>query len=317
MGGDFAPRETVLGAAAAAADGYDVILVGDESELQPILTEIGVDLPIAHASQSIGMADDPARAIREMSDSSVVVAANLVKSGEADALVSAGSTGAVLAAAAIIIGRIPGVARPSIASVFPTNGSHTVVLDSGANPDCKPEHLVQFGVMGSLIAEIYLDCDNPRVGLLSIGEERGKGRDLERAAYDGLEAHPNVHFVGNVEGRDLASDIADVFVTDGFTGNVVLKTTEGAITMMFGMLAQAFEGLPDDVSAAALAAMGSIGKTLSAEVAGGAHLVGAKGVVVICHGSSSALAIRNAVEMAADGADRGLVAELTARLAPS
>ena len=315
MGGDFAPYETVLGAVAAQSDGYDILLVGDRESLQAVLDEIGAELPIIHASQSISMADDPARAIRDQPDSSIVVAANLVKRGEAHALVSAGSTGAVLAAAAIIIGRIPGVARPSIASVFPTNGSHTVVLDSGANPDCKPEHLVQFGVMGSLIAEIYLDCAEPRVGLLSIGEERGKGRDLERAAYDGLEIHPNVNFIGNVEGRDFAADVADVFVTDGFTGNVVLKTTEGVIAMMLGMLAERLKGLPEDSDQEVTGALGDFGRQLSAEAAGGAHLVGSKGVVVICHGSSSALAIRNALEMAADGADRGLVAELTARFA--
>ena len=317
MGGDFAPREIVLGAVAASADGYDAVLVGDDVQLRAVLSEVNADLPVVHASQSIGMADDPARAIRDQPDSSIVVAANLVKSGSADALVSAGSTGAVLAAAAIIIGRIPGVSRPSIASVFPTTGSHTILLDSGANPDCKPEHLVQFGVMGSLLAEIYLDCPEPRVGLLSIGEERGKGRDLERAAYEGLDVHPRVNFVGNVEGRDLASDVADVFVTDGFTGNVLLKTTEGVITMMFGMLTQQFGELPEAAAADAMRVMGGLGRQLSAEVAGGAHLIGSKGVVVICHGSSSALAIRNAVEMAADGADRGLVAELTARLATS
>lgn len=314
MGGDFAPSETVAGAIAAVRRGYDVVLVGDEDVLKPLLADSDIDVPVVHASQTIGMGDNPAKAIRDMPDSSIVRAARMVRDGEAEGLVSAGSTGAALAAAAIVVGRIPGVIRPAIASVFPTPGTRTIVLDSGANPDCKPENLLQFGIMGSLVAEIYLDLERPRVGLLTIGEERGKGRDLERAAFDLLEAEPSVNFVGNVEGRDLARDVADVYVTDGFTGNVVLKTSEGIVRMMLGMMASGVEGLGEAERTHVQPMLGAIAHQLSDEKAGGAHLVGVRGVVVIGHGSSNRRAVERAVEMAADGAERGLVDRLASRL---
>ena len=314
MGGDHAPTETVAGAVAAIEEGYDVVLVGDEAVLTATLDEMGAEVPIVHASQIIGMGDNPAKAIRDMPDSSIVRAAKLVRDGEAQALVSAGSTGAALAAAAIVIGRLPGVLRPTIASVFPTPGSRTVVLDAGANPDCRPEHLLQFAMMGSLVAEIYLDCDRPRVGLLTIGEERGKGRDLERAAYDLLADEPTVNFVGNLEGRDLAKDVADVYVTDGFTGNIVLKTSEGMVRMMLEIIGAGVRDLSEEVRSPVGPLLHSIAHQLSDESAGGAHLVGTKGVVVIGHGSSNRQAVTRAVEMAADGADRGLVERLAERL---
>lgn len=314
MGGDHAPAETVAGALIAADEGYDVTLVGDEAVLAPLLDEAGGAIPIVHASQIIGMGDNPAKAIRDMPDSSIVRSARMVRDGEAQAMVSAGSTGAALAAAAIVIGRLPGVLRPAIASVFPTPGTRTIVLDSGANPDCKAEHLLQFAIMGSLVAEIYLDSTRPRVGLLTIGEERGKGRDLERAAYDLLEQEPSVNFIGNVEGRDLAKDLADVYVTDGFTGNVVLKTSEGIVRMMLGMMASGAEDLSEVGRNEIRPLLGSIAHQLSDEAAGGAHLVGARGVVVIGHGSSNRAAVARAVEMAADGAERGLVERLADRL---
>ena len=314
MGGDHAPTETVAGAVAAIEEGYDVVLVGDEAVLTATLDEMGAEVPVVHASQIIGMGDNPAKAIRDMPDSSIVRAAKLVRDGEAQALVSAGSTGAALAAAAIVIGRLPGVLRPTIASVFPTPGSRTVVLDAGANPDCRPEHLLQFAMMGSLVAEIYLDCDRPRVGLLTIGEERGKGRDLERAAYDLLADEPTVNFVGNLEGRDLAKDVADVYVTDGFTGNIVLKTSEGMVRMMLEIIGAGVRDLSEEVRSQVGPLLHSIAHQLSDESAGGAHLVGTKGVVVIGHGSSNRQAVTRAVEMAADGADRGLVERLAERL---
>src|SRR3989304_3809474 len=227
MGGDFAPQQTVLGALDAVGRGVDVVLVGDEPVLSRVLAEVGGTLPVVHAPETIGMADDPAAAIREKKGASVTVCARLVAEGEADGMVSAGSTGAAMAAAAIVIGRGAGGSRPAIATIFPL-GIPTVVLDAGANIDVKPEHLVQFAVMGSLVAEVYLGRTAPTVGLLNIGEERGKGRDLEREAYDLIAARDGVHFVGNVEGRDLGKGTADVIVTDGFTGNVLLKTAAGA-----------------------------------------------------------------------------------------
>ena len=218
MGGDRAPEEIVHGAVAASGNGTEIILVGDARRIEKLLAEAGADLPVQHATEVIEMADDPARAIRDKKDSSISVAARLVAEGSASGMVSAGSTGAALAAAAFIIGRLPGVGRPAIASLLPNN---KMVLDAGANLSCTPEHLAQFAIMGSALAQIHYHVDPPRVGLINIGEERGKGRDLDKAAYELLAGLEGIDFVGNLDGRDLARDTAEVFVTDGFTGNVV------------------------------------------------------------------------------------------------
>lgn len=316
MGGDFAPRQTVLGAIDAAARGVDVVLVGDEPTLVAELSEHGGDLPIVHAPEIITMGDDPAAAIREKKHASVTVAARLVAGGQADGTVSAGSTGAAMAAAAIVIGRIKGVSRPAIATVFP-GGSPTVVLDAGANVEVKPEHLVQFAVMGSVFAQIYLDRAEPTVGLLNIGEEEGKGRDLERQAH-ALMKERTPRFVGNVEGRDLGSGAADVFVTDGFTGNVLLKTAEGVARtvgrfVMEGLAEDADEGVQKAI-ALLLPRMMGLRERFDPEAYGGAHLLGIRGTVVIAHGSSSRRAIANALVMASEGAERGLVARIEAGL---
>lgn len=315
MGGDHAPDEVIAGGITAAEAGHDVILVGDQSIISDRLSALGAELPVVAAGAVIEMSDDPARAIREKPDSSIAVAARLVKSGDADALVSAGSTGATLAAAAVILRRAKGVLRPVIASIFPTPGSHTVVLDSGANPDCKPEHLVQFGIMGALVAELYLEVPHPRVGLLNIGEEEGKGRELEKGAF-ALLNETDLNFVGNVEGSDLASDRADVFVTDGFTGNVLLKTTEGAVQFIVEYLQAALIKLPPDDLALVAPVMSEVRQRLDHEEYGGGHLLGTNGVVVIAHGSSSRVAIANAVAMASDGADRDLAGHVARRFGP-
>jgi glycerol-3-phosphate acyltransferase PlsX len=316
MGGDFAPLENLLGASAAAAHGVDVILVGDEPRLKLHMADLSIDLPVVHAPEEITMAEDPSRAIREKPNSSISVCARMVREGEAAAMVSAGSTGAALAAAAIIIGRSPGVLRPTIATIFPTPGSPTVLLDSGANPEVKPEHLVQFAIMGSVLAEVYLGMDSPRVGLLNIGEEPGKGRPLEKEAYRLLEAAP-IRFIGNVEGRDLAADRMDVLVTDGFTGNVVLKATEGTAAMVTALVMEAIERLDPGEQASMKAAMGNLAERLDYESTGGAHLLGVAGVVVIAHGSSSRLAVTNALRIARDGAERGLVSKVAERIGRS
>lgn len=317
MGGDFAPQQTVLGAIDAAARGVDVVLVGDEAVLRSEVDKAsGPELPIVHAPETIGMADDPAAAIREKKGSSIRVAARLVSDGEADGMVSAGSTGAALAAAAIVIGRVPGVARPAIATIFPI-GTPTVVLDAGANLDVKPEHLAQFAVMGSVIAEVYLGVPEPTVGLLNIGEEAGKGRDLERETH-ALMSATGTRFVGNVEGRDLGRGKADVIVTDGFTGNVLLKTAEGTARAVGRMILETIAGDDDpEVQAAAgviLPRIADLREKFDPEAYGGAHLVGVKGTVVIAHGSSSRIAIANALAMAAEGAERGLVSRIEAGL---
>lgn len=314
MGGDNAPTETVAGAVEAARQGVDVVLVGDYEVLQAELANHDRRLPIVDAPDVIEMGEDPARALREKPGASISVAAKLVAEQAADGMVSAGSTGAAMAASAILIGRIKGVSRPSIASIFPTPGSPTLVLDSGANPDVKPDQIVQFAVMGSVAAEVLLGAIDPRVGLLSIGEEKGKGRDLERAAYDLLEAAP-IRFVGNLEGRDVATDKADVIVTDGFTGNIFLKTMEGAAQVVLGYTMDELNKLDPEVRQVALAAIDDVRERLDYETYGGAQLLGTKAVVVISHGASSRVAIGNALRMARDGAERDLPGRVASRLA--
>ncbi len=310
MGGDRAPMETVAGAVLASGRGHDVVLVGDKERLDPILHQLGSDVSVIHADDVIAMGDDPARAIREKPDASITVATRLVAEGGAEGMVSAGSTGATLAAASIIMGRIPGVSRPAVASILPTPGRSTVLLDSGANPDCRPEHLVQFSLMGTVLAEVYLGLTRPRVGLLNIGEEASKGRELEREAYTLLERAP-IAFVGNIEGMDLTAGKADVVVTDGFTGNVTLKTGEGTARFVAGAVLEALSVIAPEDLARVLPLLDPLRAQIDYESFGGAHLVGVRGVVVIAHGSSSRVAVANAIEMADGGADRGVVARLT------
>lgn len=316
MGGDFAPQQTVLGAIDAVATGVDIVLVGDEEALAAELSAYGADIPVVHAPEVIGMAEDPAAAVREKKKASVTVAAGLVAEGEADGMVSAGSTGAAMAAAVIVIGRISGVLRPAIATIFPL-GSPTVVLDAGANLEVKAEQLAEFAVMGSVMAQVYLGVEIPTVGLLNIGEEVGKGRALEKEAH-ALMASRAVRFVGNVEGRDLGSGKADVFVTDGFTGNVVLKTAEGIARAVGSAILESLVSDADDevqrAGATVLPKLMRLRERFDPEAYGGGHLLGVKGTVVIAHGSSSRVAIANALRMAADGADRGIVQRIGAEL---
>jgi glycerol-3-phosphate acyltransferase PlsX len=310
MGGDAAPREIVEGAILAATQGSRIALVGDESQISPMLDGRGVDVSVVHASQVITMHDVPHKAIREKKDASVAVAARMVSDGEADAMVSAGSTGAALASAAFLIGRLPKVDRPGIASIFPTGH---VVMDVGANIECKPEHLLQFAVMGSAVATVYQGIENPRVGLLNIGEEDSKGRDLEKDTFELLTQSNAVNFAGNVEGRDLATDVADVIVTDGFTGNVLLKTGEGTGKVIQRLILETL-AKPEFVDAVQelMPAFIELRERLSPESVGGAHLIGTKGVVVIAHGSSSRVAISNAIKIAAEGSIKGLVEKVSA-----
>ena len=312
MGGDHAPKQTVLGALDAAERGVDVVLVGDESMLGAELEAAGRSLPIIHAPEAIDMAEDPAAAIRAKKGASVRVASELVSSGETAGIVSAGSTGAALAAAAFMIGRIAGVDRPAIATIFPLR-SPTVVLDVGANIEVKPEHLAQFAVMGSVVAQVYLNIENPRVGLLNIGEEEAKGRGLEKQAFK-LIKELSLDFVGNVEGRDLGTETVDVVVTDGFTGNVLLKTAEGTAIAVGRFVLEALASAEDldvqEASQVVLSHFLELREKFDPEAYGGAHLVGTKGTVVIAHGSSSRVAIANALDLASEGAERDLVGRI-------
>lgn len=315
MGGDQAPVEVVEGALLAAQEGIDVVLVGDKERIETLVGGRGGAIDVVHASEVIDFDDDPAHAVREKKDASIVVAAKLVSSGEAAALVSAGSTGAAMACATFLIGRLDGVQRPGIASIYPTGH---VVLDVGANIECRPEHLLQFAILGSALARVYLHKDDPTVGLVNIGEEASKGRDIEREAHRLMSESHVLNFVGNVEGRDLGTQKATVMVTDGFTGNVLLKTSEGAGKAIQTIILETLSKPEYQESVMNLMpALAELRERLSPETVGGAHLVGTKGVVVIAHGSSSRIAIRNAVRIADEGARNGLVAEMAAGISAS
>ncbi len=311
MGGDHAPVETVVG---AIDSGTDVVLVGDEATLTPLVGDAGI--PIVHAPDVIAMGDDPAKALREKRESSIAVAAQLVADGEVDGLVSAGSTGAAMAASAMIIGRMKGVSRPVIAALVPTGERGKIVLDAGANPDVKTEHLVQFAIMGAALAQARLGIATPTVGLLNIGEEPGKGRDQERTAFEALEKAP-VNFVGNVEGHDIVGEQPDVIVTDGFTGNVALKTSEGTSRFVMELIKQELgQVLVERPELAELLASRLTGlrDKLHSGAYGGASLLGVKGVVTIAHGSSSRTAIANALRMTVEEAERHLLERIRSGL---
>jgi phosphate acyltransferase len=319
MGGDYGPAVVVEGAVAAVRDfGASIILVGDKAAVERELARCKAGelaLEVRHASQVVGMAEAPAQALRRKRDSSLRVAADLVRDGEAAALISAGNTGAALAVAMFVVGVLPGVDRPAIAAVLPNLRGFTVLLDAGANVDPKPKHLVQFAVMGHVYARTILGYANPRVGLLSVGEEEGKGNDLTKEAYDELK-DSSLNFVGNVEGRDIYNGRCDVVVTDGFTGNVALKISESLAEMLGSMIR---EELSRDVRSklgAALArrAFDRFKRRVDYTEMGGAPLLGINGAAIICHGASPAKAIKNAVRVAREWATTDLNQHVKAAL---
>lgn len=301
LGGDHAPDEVVAGAVDAASDTVAPILFGP-----PALAGAGLEL--VECGDTISMSDKPADAVRAKPDASLVRAVRAVGDGDAAAVVSAGNTGAVLAASLLHIRRLPGVHRPGIAIVIPGRHGPTVLIDAGANADARPEHLVQFGHMGAVFAEQVLDVRDPSVHLLSIGEEPEKGNQLTLEAHALLESS-GLRFEGNVEGRSLLDGEADVIVCDGFTGNVALKTLEGTIRTVLGALRDEIgSSLGGKVGGALIrpAARG-LRTRLDPETTGGGYLLGLRGIVVIAHGSSSRVAIANAVRMAARGVEHRLV----------
>jgi len=316
MGGDHGPGPNLAGAHAAVADGIPVVLVGP-ADLGGRETPDGSMLELIEASEVIGMHDDPASATRRKKDSTLVRAAEAVRDGRAGAMISAGNTGATMASALLRMGRIKGVKRPAIATPIPVPGSTpTVLLDAGANAEVQADWLVQFAQMGSIFARHRFDIDNPRVGLLSIGEEATKGDSLRKETHELLAATPGINFIGNVEGRDIMSDELDVCVTDGFTGNVVLKTLEGGMKAVIGALLDAFS--PEEFKPHADALMPALlplYATLSPDTYGGAILLGVDGVCIISHGSSSAEAIRNGIGVARDMIEHEITAEITAAIA--
>ncbi len=319
MGGDYGPAVVVAGAAAAAREfGAQVILVGDKAAIEREVVRLRAEhlpLEIRHASQVVGMAESPAQALRRKRDSSLRVAAQLVKDGEAAAFVSAGNTGAAMAIAMFVIGVLPGVDRPAIAAVLPNLKRFTVLLDVGANVDPKPVHLLQFAVMGHVYARDILGFDNPRVGLLSVGEEEGKGSQLTREAYEQLK-DSSLNFIGNVEGRDIYNGRCDVVVTDGFTGNVALKISESLAEMLAAMIR---EELTRDVrsrvgAALARSAFNRFRRRVDYTEMGGAPLLGIDGAAIICHGASPVKAIKNAVRVAGEWAKAGVNEHIRAAL---
>lgn len=314
MGGDRAPGEIVAGAVEASEElGVPIVLVGRPDAIGPV---DGIE--VIEASEVIAMDDDPGVSVRRMKDSSLVRAAEAVRDGRASAMVSAGNTGAAMASALLRMGRLKGVGRPAIATPIPDpGGTHTVLLDAGANAECQPEWLVQFAQMGAVYAREHFGITEPRVGLLSIGEEPTKGNTLVKATHEllaagGWEATTGARFIGNVEGRDLMGAAADVVVTDGFTGNVALKTLEGGLRSLVGALLGAFD--TDEATRAAAEALGPALAPLYDELdpdnTGGALLLGVKGVCVISHGSSTARAVVSAVRLAAEMVEADVVGRL-------
>jgi glycerol-3-phosphate acyltransferase PlsX len=309
LGGDRAPAEIIAGALDAAADGIQVTLFG------PAGLDTG-GLPLVDAPTAIDMAEKPAEAVRFKPDSSLVVAVRAVADGTAHAVVSAGNTGAVLAAGLVHLRRQPGVLRPAIAVVIPSSRGPSVLIDAGANADNRPEHLLQFATMGSIFAQEVLGIGEPTVGLLSIGEEREKGNQLTIETHELLRNVQGLNFVGNIESRDLLRGVTDVVVTDGFTGNIALKLIEGTSRELLAALRA-------EITATWRGKLGGllIGPAarrlrtrLDPDTYGGAYLLGLKGLVVIAHGNSGRRAIANAIRLAARGVENRVVERLAERL---
>lgn len=309
VGGDKAPGEILAGVREAIAEGIDVVIVGP-----PDLADVD-DLTLIPASEQIAMDEEPGSAVRTKKDSSLVRAAEAVRDGKAAAMISAGNTGATMASALLRMGRIKGVKRPAIATPIPVpDSTPTVLLDAGANAEVQADWLVQFAQMGSVYAKQRFGIGTPRVGLLSIGEEPGKGDSLRKEAFGLLAAAPGIDFIGNVEGRDVMSADVDVVVTDGFTGNVTLKTLEGGLKAIFAALLAAFGADPANQPHvdALLPALLPLYETFSPDTYGGAILLGVDGVCIISHGSTGARAMRNAIRVARDMVEADVVGQLRA-----
>jgi glycerol-3-phosphate acyltransferase PlsX len=329
MGGDFAPAPEIEGAVAAAKEGLArVILVGDRPRLEALVEKAGGRafvssgaLQLVHASQVITMEDHPGQAARSKKDSSMRVAFDLAKSGQAQAVLSAGNSGAVLALGLFVLKRLPGVDRPGVVTTFPTKSGVCALIDMGANVDVRPQTLAQFAVLGATYARILHRKSRPRVGLLSNGEEATKGTELTRGAHKLLSsAHagltPDYEYVGYIEGKDIFTGQVDVVVTDGFTGNVVLKTAEGAGQVIFEILKREVLATPLGKLGALLLrdAFKRLKRAVDYDEYGGAPLVGVDGLPILAHGRSNGKAIKNAIRVAASLVDNGLVEAVAAAI---
>ncbi len=327
MGGDHAPEAPVMGAIAAARDyGTQITLVGRGQEILDVLKRNGIDdLPegilISNADEVVDMHDDPAEAVRKKKNSSMMVGLRMLSEGQGDAFISAGSTGALLSGATLIVKRIKGVRRAAMGPSMPNKaGGKTVILDCGANAECTPEFLLQFGLIGSLYAKKNMGIENPRIGLLNIGTEDTKGTDLQKQAYTLLKDAGDrglINFVGNVEARDVPLGAVDVVVCDGFSGNVLLKSIEGTAMFMGSLMKKLFKKNVFTILAALLCKSGidNFKKMLDYREIGGTPFLGIKKTVIKAHGSSDALAFQNAVKQAIDSANSDISGELEQGLA--
>mgnify|MGYP000964687092 CR=1 FL=1 len=319
MGGDYAPEAIVKGAEIGAIEyGVNVVLVGDENKIKSCMSSKGLQselISIQHASQVVEMGEH-ASAIRTKKDASVVVCANMVKEGKADAMVSVGNTAAAMGVATLKLSRIEGIDRPAIATIFPGKTGPTVLLDAGAVADCSVDNMIQFAVMGSSYAEHALGISKPRVGLLSIGEEKSKGNELTRATHQELLNVP-INFVGNVEGRQILNGIVDVIVADGFAGNVVLKVAEGIYEFIKELVAEELKKWPLAWLPLALLypLLKSLKKKMDYSEYGGAPLLGLNGICIIGHGRSNAKAVARAIRAAKIAVDGNLVESIRTSIA--
>ena len=326
MGGDKAPGEILKGcwAAASLLDGDDaIVLVGDRAVIDPALADCGLSAEqrrrysVVHASQTVDMHESPVEAVRGKPDSSIAVTAKLVAKGEADVAISAGNTGAFAAAAQLRMRLLPGVVRPGIAVGLPTSGGTLVLCDAGANIGAKAHHLLQYAIMAGVYATAAYGIANPRVGLLSVGEEDEKGNPVTKQAHQLLRAEPQVNFVGNVEGRDLTRGVCDVVVCDGFVGNVVLKMLEGVTAGLFKQIAAAVGQFNPDLVGPFKQAIRPVVDSYDWQEHGGAPLLGVGGIALICHGASEAKAIKNAVRVGKQMVASGVTAKIVDRLSRS
>jgi glycerol-3-phosphate acyltransferase PlsX len=316
-GGDNAPEETVAGALESASPALKVVLVGRPEVLEPLLANADRSyLEVVPSGSVIKSEYEPAAAVKNMQDSSIVIGARTVADGRSQGFVSAGSTGAMLAAALLVVKRAGNIRRPAIVTTLPGLQGPVVFLDAGANADCRPEHLLEFAILGTAYARTVLGTAEPRVGLLNIGEEKSKGNELARATH-GLLEESGLHFVGNVEGRDLLQNTADVVVTDGFTGNVALKLLEGCSSSLFARMKEAASsGARAKIGGMLLRpALRRLRAGLDPEEYGGTYLLGVRGLVVICHGNSSRRAIANALRFGAEALRKGVLPGVDEELA--
>lgn len=321
MGSDNYPVPDVEGAVQGARE-FDValLLVGKPDAIEAELARhdtAGLSIEVVPASQVIEMTDSPATAVRSKPDSSMVVGMKLLKEGRADAFVSMGNTGGMLAAAIFHLGRIKGIKRPALSTVFPTASGRTFILDIGANADVKPDYLPQFALMGSVYVERVLGVPNPRVGLVSNGEEESKGSEVVQAAHQLIKHMPGINFIGNVEGRDIPFGKADVVVTDGFTGNIIIKLAEGLGKMMKTMIREELKADPLSIVGGVMArrAFDRISERTNYARYGGAPLLGVDGIVIVGHGGSTAFAVKHAVRVARTAAEQKIVAAIREGLA--